>query len=116
LIQVMNDSCPDVNVVRTALVAIRHHRFSRSVPFQIGRRHDGHTVGIRHPKRDRRSAWGKLAEFVICPQRQVRLPGDVVDHAEGTRISANIRRRSPGRDAGLVPVKIFPKRSRKTPM
>ena len=66
-----------------------------SVAIPVGRRHDRHAVGIGDAEVDRRAACRELTEPVVGEQRQVGLPGAVVDHAQDTLVGVDIRRRPP---------------------
>src|SRR5207245_10521522 len=61
-----------------------------SVVVPVARGEDGHAIRIRHAEVDRRAAEGKLAERVIGQQRQMRLSGAVVNHAQDALIRIDI--------------------------
>src|SRR5213594_2444193 len=50
----------------------------------VGRRHDGYSIGVGHTNVDWGTAGGQFTESVVGEQRQVRLTGTVVNHAQYT--------------------------------
>src|SRR5947209_4246189 len=72
--------------------------YAGSVSIAVGGRDDRHAVRIGHANRDRRPSRGELSEPVVSEERQMRLAGIVVNHAEGAGRGVDIRWRAARRD------------------
>src|SRR4029079_6846700 len=75
---------------RAAHAVSNPHRALRAISILIGGRNDGHAIGSGHAHRDGCTGGRQFAEVVVLEQRQVRLPRDMVDHAEDTPGSVDI--------------------------
>ena len=77
---------------------------TRSVSIAIASRQDCNAVGIGHANRDGRAVRGELTELVVSEERQVRLAGAMVDHAEDAGVGVDVGRCPGGNDRGDLAV------------